>query len=183
MRIPRFTLARPQSAVDAEEIAREDGERHGFDVGILRCGQFYAPDAFDTRAHGRALVDGNRPIVEGSDAALLSKLQADDAASAFVTAAEADQSGIWHAVDSEPVSAATFSTALAERFDAPTPDRAPESVARREMGDGLVELLTSPIPTANDKFCETFGWEPDYPTYEQGLDHVVETWEADGFLV
>lgn len=172
-----------QSAVDAEEIAREDGERHGFDVGILRCGQFYAPDAFHTRAHGRALVDGNRPIVDGSDAALLSQLHVDDAASAFVTAAEADQLGLWHVVDNEPVSAATFSTALAERLDAPTPDRVPESVARQKMGDGLVELLTSPMPTANDRFRETFGWEPEYPTYEEGLDHVVETWKANAFLV
>ncbi len=172
-----------ESAVDAEEIAREAGEHHGFIVSILRCGQFYAPDAFHTRAQGTALVRGDRPIIDDSDDALLSRIYVDDAASAFVATAEAGRSGLWHVVDDEPVSDAEFSTSFADRLDASAPERVSEEKARQEMGDGRVELLTTPIPTSNDTFRADIGWEPEYPTYEEGLDHVIETWESDDFPV
>lgn len=171
-----------QSAVDAEDISMEADEQYGFDVGILRCGYFYDPDAYHTKEHGNALIRGDQPIIEGSEAAKISRLHASDAASAFVAAAEGNLSGIWHVVDDEPVTMAAFSTALAERLDAPAPKRISEAVARREMGDVQVELLSTPMPTSNDKLRAETDWEPKYSTYKEGLDHVVETWESDGFL-
>lgn len=172
-----------QSAVDAEEIARKAGEQHGFDVGVLRCGYFYAPDAYTTRTRGEALVRGELSIIDGSADSRISCLHADDAASAFVAAVEADSSGLWHVVDTEPVSAAEFFTALVERLDAPAPERISEEVARQEMGDGQVDLLTSSMVTSNERFKTEIGWESEYSTYQEGLDHVVETGESEGFPV
>ncbi|HYY59085.1 MAG TPA: NAD-dependent epimerase/dehydratase family protein, partial [Pyrinomonadaceae bacterium] len=37
-----------QSALDAEQIAIEAGERNGFKTIVLRCGYFYGPDASHT---------------------------------------------------------------------------------------------------------------------------------------
>ncbi|ELZ05884.1 NAD-dependent epimerase/dehydratase family protein [Natrialba asiatica] len=171
-----------QSAVDAEEIALEAGENYGFDVGVVRCGYFYAPDAYHTRAHGEALVRGKQPIIEGSEDAKISRIHASDAASAFVAVAEAGESGVWHAVDDEPVSAAAFSTSLAEHLDAPVPKRVSAETARRSVGDIQVKLLTNPMLTSNSKLRTEAGWEPAYPTYQDGLNDVVETWGEEGYL-
>jgi nucleoside-diphosphate-sugar epimerase len=46
-----------------------------------------------------------------------------------------------------------------------------------------VRLLTKSMPTTNERFRETFDWEPKYPSYRDGLDEVVETWRSDGLLV
>ncbi|MFC6964543.1 NAD-dependent epimerase/dehydratase family protein [Halocatena marina] len=168
-----------QSAVDAEDISMEAGELYDFDVGILRCGYFYAPDAYHTRKHGEALIQGDQPIIGGSETAKISRVHVSDAASGFVAAAEGNLSGIWHVIDDEPVSMAEFSTALAERLDAPAPERISEAVARREMGDIQVDLLSSPMSTSNDKLQAETDWEPKYSTYKDGLDHVVEHWESE----
>ena len=77
---------------------------------------------------------------------------------------------------------AEFSTALAERLDAPAPERISEAVARRDMGDVQVDLLSSPMSTSNDKLQAETDWEPQFSTYKDGLDHVVERWGSEGFL-
>ena len=38
------------------------------------------------------------------------------------------------------------------------------------------------MPTHNDRFREAFGWTPEYPTVEEGLDRVVDRWAADGTI-
>lgn len=171
-----------QSAVDAEDISREAGEQYGFDVSILRCGYFYASDSYHTKEQGEALIQGNQPIIDGSEDAKISRVHVSDAASGFVAAAEGNLSGLWHVIDNEPVTMAEFSTTLAERLDASAPERVSEEVARREMGDVQVELLCTPMPTSNDKLRAETDWEPQYSTYKEGLDHVVKTWESEGFL-
>ncbi|WP_227377959.1 NAD-dependent epimerase/dehydratase family protein [Haladaptatus halobius] len=171
-----------QSALDAEEIAVEAGEQHGFDVSVLRCGNFYGVDSYYTRADGEGLIHGERPIIEGTQETLLSYLHADDAARAFVAAAEATQSGLWHVVDDEPMSDAEYVSILAERLDASAPGHISNEAAREAMGDITVELLTNAWPTSNDKFRREIGWEPTYPTCREGLTQVVNEWESEGFL-
>jgi nucleoside-diphosphate-sugar epimerase len=171
-----------QSALDAEEIAVEAGEQHGFDVSVLRCGHFYGSDSYYTRADGEGLIRGERPIIENSENTLLSYLHADDAARAFVATAEATQSGLWHVVDDEPISDAEYVSILAERLDASAPEHISNEAAREAMGDITVELLTNAMPTSNDKFRTDIGWEPTYPTCREGLTQVVNSWKSEGFL-
>ena len=45
-----------RSALDGEQIALEAGEQYGFNVSVLRCGGFYAPDAYHTRALAQGLL-------------------------------------------------------------------------------------------------------------------------------
>ncbi|WP_330633250.1 NAD-dependent epimerase/dehydratase family protein [Halocatena halophila] len=171
-----------QSAADAEDISREAGGQYNFDVGVLRCGYFYAPDAYHTLAHGQDLIQDNKPLIKGSEAADISRVHVSDAASGFVAAAEEHLSGVWHVTDDEPVTMAAFSTALAERLDAPAPEWISETKARQAMRDAQVNLLTTPMVTSNEKLRTATEWEPSYPTYKTGLDHVVETWESDRML-
>lgn len=172
-----------QSALDAEEIAVEAGEQNGFDVSVLRCGNFYGADSYYTQADGEGLTRSERPIIEGTQDTLLSYLHADDAARAFVAAAEAPQSDLWHVVDDEPMSDAEYVSILAERLDESVVGHISEEAAREAMGDITVELLTNAWPTSNEKFRTDIGWEPTYPTCREGLTQVVSSWESEGFLL
>ncbi|WP_323173632.1 NAD(P)-dependent oxidoreductase [Natrialba sp. PRR66] len=172
-----------QSALDAEEIAVEAGEQYGFDVSVLRCGNFYAPDSYFTRADGEGLIRDERPIIEDSENTLLSFLHADDAARAFIATAEAPQNGLWHVVDNEPMSDAEYISILAERLDASSPGQISKETAYEAMGDITAELLTNAWPTSNDKFRTEIGWEPTYPTCREGLTQVVDAWTSEGFLL
>ncbi|EFW92137.1 NAD-dependent epimerase/dehydratase [Haladaptatus paucihalophilus DX253] len=176
-----------RSALDAERIVRRGGEDGDFDVGILRCGWFYSPESAHTRQMGSGLLDRKFPILGdgplGRRDAALSILHVEDAARAFAAAVESDATGRWHVTDDEPVSLATMLTAFANRLGAPTPRRIPGWVARPFVGEHSVRLLTNSMPTTNERFRETFDWNPRYSSYRDGLDEVVETWRDDGLLV
>ena len=173
-----------RSAARVEDLLAEAGADRGFDVTVLRCGFFYAPDAAHTRQFGRDLLAGDMPIVGGGllgrRDAELSLVHADDAARAFAEAIDAEASGTYHVVDDEPVTTATLLSALADRLDAPSPSRVPGWLARFFVGTETVATLTNPMPTTSERFRQDVGWEPRYPSYREGLDQVVATWLDDG---
>lgn len=72
--------------------------------------------------------------------------------------------------------------AFADALDAPQPFRGPAWLARPLAGKDTVWLLTRSMPTTNDAFKRETGWEPTYPTYQEGLEQVVQTWVDDGTL-
>lgn len=175
-----------RSAAATEDFLRGTSEARGFDLAILRCGFFYAPDAAHTREWGERLLDRRLPAVGGGllgrrDAAL-SFVHATDAARAFVDAIEAGATGVYHVVDDEPVTVAAFYRRFAGLLEAPSPLRIPGWLARFVVGDVAATLLTSPMPTTNERLRREVGWEPDYPTYREGLEQVVETWREEGTL-
>lgn len=178
--------ARPQpdpitlSALDAERIAVEAGERHGFGVAVLRCGMFYGPEASHTRFMAEGLRKRRLPVIGAGDA-VLSCLHVDDAASAFVATSEsAGRSGLWHVVDDQPVTVRELLYYFAERLGAPTPRRVPVWLARLVAGDYATGFFTTSTRTSNAKFRHDLGWSPRYPSYREGIDQVVETWESGG---
>lgn len=182
----RYPDRATQSAADVEDVLEAQAATDSFDATILRCGFFYAPDARDTRTWGERLLDGNLPIVGGGlfgrQDAELSFIHVDDAAAAFVAAIEAQAGGIYHVVDDESVTGATFFKTFADLLDAPEPSRIPAWLARFFVGKINAKGLTHPMPTTNEKVKDELGWRPKYPTYRDGLKQVVETWNADGTL-
>ena len=168
------------SSLDAERIAQKAGARYGFDVGTLRFGSFYSADAWHTKTMRDALVQ-RRPAMVGPGTNVWSFVHADDAASAFVTAADRPRSGVWHVVDDRPAALAAFLSAMAKRLGAPPPRGFPKSLARLVLGKYVTELLTASFPTTNARFRRDFGWQPRFPSIEDGLDEVVAFWRAEGF--
>lgn len=182
----RYPDRATQSAADVENVLEERAATDGFDATILRCGFFYAPDARDTRVWGERLLNGDLPIVGGGllgqRDAELSFVHVDDAAAAFVAAIEAQASGIYHVVDDEPVTGPKFFETFAGLLGAPEPSRIPAWLARFFVGKINAKGLTHPMPTTNERVKDELGWKPTYPTYQDGLKQVVETWNADGTL-
>jgi nucleoside-diphosphate-sugar epimerase len=175
-----------RSAAEVENLLAERAEREGFDAAVLRCGFLYAPDARDTRTWGERLRSGDMPVVGGGllgrRDAELSVVHADDAAAAFVVAVETGASGLYHVVDDEPVTGAALFGTFADLLSAPEPSRIPAWLARFFVGKVNAKGFTSPMPTTNEKAKRDLGWEPEYPTYREGLRQVVDTWAADGTL-
>lgn len=164
-----------QSAVDAEAIACETGSSEGFVTMILRGGAFYDCDS----AHTRMLAEGIRkramPIIGRGDA-VWSIVHTDDGASAYVAAAEQPRDGLWHIVDDEPVTVRVLLGAIAERLGAPRPRRVPTWLAKWIAGERAVAYFTRSTRTTNARFRRDFGWAPKYPTYREGLEQIVSTW-------
>ena len=169
-----------RSALDGEQLAREAGERQGFAVGVLRCGGFYAADAGHTRMLEEGLARRAIPIV-GRGEAVWAALHADDAAAAFVAAAKAGRSGLWHVVDDQPAPVADLLNGLARRIGAPPPRRVPAWLARLLAGEEVVRRFTTSTRTSNARFRRDVGWSPRFPTFGEGLDQVVAAWQAEGF--
>jgi nucleoside-diphosphate-sugar epimerase len=175
-----------QSAADTEDILDSAADRHGFDATILRMGFFYGPDGRHTRMFAENLLAGELPVVGGGllgrGDAELSLIHADDAARAVAESVDSRIEGLYHVVDDHPVTVAEYFETFAELLDAPDPRRIPWWLVRPFAGRDMTNFLTSSMPTSSDKFRRATGWEPDYPTYRDGLEQIVETWAEDGTL-
>jgi nucleoside-diphosphate-sugar epimerase len=172
---PTFPDAITRSALDGEGIAQEMAELHGFDTAVLRCGAFYGPESAHTRGMAQALAQRQMPIV-GSGKNYWHPLHIDDAASAFVAAAEAGRSGLWHVVDNEPVTLRDLLTSFAKQLGAQPPRRVPVWLARLLAGSNAVDFVIRTTQTSNARFHDEFGWSPQYPTYREGLEQVASAW-------
>ena len=168
------------SALDAERIAREAGASHGFDTLTLRCGGFYSADSWHTRILAESIAKG-RPVLIGRHSPVWSLIHTDDAASAFVTAAEAPKTGVWHIVDNRPVPLSAFLGELAMRLGARPPRRMPRWLARMFLGRYGTRLLSSSFSTSSVRFRRDFGWRPSFPTYQEGVEEIASAWKAEGF--
>ena len=167
-----------QSAIDAEVIAREAESAEGFTVSILRGGYFYDSDSAHTRMIAAALRKRQMPIIGGGEA-VWAMIHSDDAASAYVLAAEKPRSGVWHIVDNELVPVRTFLNEFVARLEAPAPRRVPVWLAKWLAGEQVVEYFTRSTRTTNARFRRDFGWTPRYPTYREGLEQIVAEWNAE----
>jgi nucleoside-diphosphate-sugar epimerase len=166
-----------QSAIDAEAIAREAKSAEGFNVAILRCGYFYDAESAHTRMFADALRKRQMPII-GSGEPLWAMIHTDDAASAYVAAAENPKSGFWHIVDNELVPMQIFLKEFAARLGAPTPRHVPVWLAKWLAGEPAVAYFTKSTRTTNACFRRDFGWVPRYPTYRDGLAQIIEVWKS-----
>lgn len=169
-----------RSAFEGEQIAAAAGERYGFDVAVLRCGGFYAADASHTRAFAEGLLKRRLPLI-GGGAAVSANLHVDDAAGAFVAAAEAGRGGLWHVTDDEPTTIREMLSEFARRLGAPAPPRLPLWLARLFLWKGVIEFFTRSTRTSNRLFREEVGWSPRFPSFGAGLGEVVGTWRTEGF--
>lgn len=169
-----------RSAFDGEQIALAAGEKYGFNVSVLRCGGFYAADAHHTRSFARGLLKRRLPLI-GAGEAVSANIHADDAASAFMAAAEAGKRGLWHVTDDEPTTIRDMLFEFAGQLGASTPRRIPLWLAGLFVGKSVVEFFTRSTRTSNRLFREEHGWSPQFSSFRVGLAEVLGTWRTEGF--
>lgn len=169
-----------RSAFDGEQIAFEAGEKFGLSVSVLRCGGFYAPDATHTRMFAEGLLKRRLPLI-GAGAGISANIHADDAASAFVAAAEAGKRGLWHITDDEPATIKEMLFEFARRLESPMPRKIPLWLARLFVWRGVIEFFTRSTRTSNRLFREEFNWSPQFSSFNVGLKQVINSWKTEGF--
>jgi len=170
-----------ESTVAAEAMAIEAESEGQMAATTLRFGNFYAHDAFHTRFMGERLVHHKLPVI-GSGLAEVSLTHADDAADAFLAAAEKPRSGIFHVVDDEPVPWKPFLAGFAQLLGSPEPRHVSPWMARLAVGKYTTKFFTLPMRTSNAKFKAAFGWTPRFPTFREGLVDIISKWDGENFL-
>lgn len=170
-----------QSAIDAEKITAESGKGLGFEAAILRCGFFYSADSFHTKLYADYLKRGRMAVNDGGKAKW-SMLHVEDAAGAFVAAAEAGRSGLWNVIDNYPVPTGEFFSYFAEKIGSHPPRHLPGWLLRLLAGKYAAEFLSVSMEASNARFKKDLGWEPRYPTYKEGLSEVIARWREEGLI-
>ncbi|TVR70001.1 MAG: NAD(P)-dependent oxidoreductase [Sphaerobacteraceae bacterium] len=165
-----------QSAAAAERIALNAGDEYGFTSTVLRGGWFYGPDAWHTQSFGERLKKRMLPII-GDGSAYWSILHVDDAANAYLVGIEHQPAGVFHVVDDEPVQVGEFFRYFAEIQGAKPPLRIPAWLARLAAGSFSTDFATTSMITNAEKFKSATGWQPQFPSYREGLSEVVREWE------
>ena len=167
-----------RSALDGERIAAEAGAKYGYKVAVLRCGGFYSADARHTRVLAEGLMKRHLALI-GGGTAVHANVHADDAASAFVRAAEAGKQGLWHVTDDEPATLRDMLTEFARLLDAPKSRTFPLWLARLFVGKGVIDFFTRSTRTLNTRFKQDLDWSPRFPSYREGLRQVVDEWNLN----
>ncbi len=166
-RVPEAKAA--ADAVRAMESQILDASREGTIEGIvLRYGLFYGPDAASTVEMIAMAKRRLLPAIRG-DRSLLPYIHVDDAASATVAALDRAPAGsTYDIVDDEPVSFSEIARAVAAAAGAPTPFVVPSWLPRL-VAPYLARMIELRLPLSNAKARAELGWQPSFPTIQQGL--------------
>ncbi|MCC6905825.1 MAG: NAD(P)-dependent oxidoreductase [Anaerolineae bacterium] len=176
----RTTLA-PVSGMDAyleAEHALQEAttERHISGV-ILRAGMLYAPTLPQTQALFTALREGLAGLGPGADA-YWPLLHVVDAAQAARLALEGDFEGqAFNICDDEPVTQAGLYQVLEQWLGRPPGKSGTEDLLRFIISGSHTALRPS-VRMSNQRAREQLGFQPRYPTFQEGMRAALDEWLA-----
>ena len=127
----------------------------------LRYGFFYGPGTYHDRDRGsisEQVREQKYPVI-GSGSGVFSFVHVEDAASATITALEADP-GIYNIVDDDPSDMATWLPAFARWLGAPDPPRITEEEALRAAGKDAVYYAMHLRGASNARARRQLGFAP-----------------------
>ena len=168
-----------RSAADMEDIVRQ-AENEGLPATILRFATFYSHDAAHTQAMFGAVKKGFFPVISDGDM-YWNLIHVHDAATAVALTVEKRHACLkqtFNICDDEPVLSNTYLDYVAARLEARSPFHIPRWLARLMVGGSLVDALLASVRCRNARFKEMTGWEPEYPTYREGIAAEVDKWQA-----
>ena len=147
-------------------------ERAVVDAGgcALRYGGFYGPGTSlaPGEEHFEAVRKRQFPIV-GDGGGVWSFIHVYDAAEATVLAVEQRAQGVFNVVDDSPERVREWLPDLAEMLGAKPPRRVPRWVGRLFAGEHGVAMMTEIRGASNAKAKRVLGWQPEYPSWRDGV--------------
>lgn len=168
-----------QSAVDMEQTVHR-AESEGLPATILRFGRFYSHDSAHTQAMFRMVRKRLSPVI-GSGDFYWNLIDVDDAATAVTKVVDnfdACLNRTFNIGDDEPVLFETYLNFVADTLGAGSPFHIPVWLARLALGASLVDALMASVRYNSEGLKELTGWEPQNPTYRQGIAAEVKKWLA-----
>lgn len=147
----------------------------GLDVVILSPGFVYGPGGLFKTSFYDTLQKGQLRVF-GKGQNFWSPIQVNDLARAFGLALIKGESGqVYNIVDDSPIS-------LRELVDSITSEQGVEAVGSIPLwlislliGGPLVKSLASSFRVSNQKAKRELGWQPQYPTFKEGIKPVLHT--------
>jgi nucleoside-diphosphate-sugar epimerase len=154
-------------------VERVVTETTGLTGIALRYGGFYGPGTGLGRGGDMLeLVRGRKLPIVGAGQGVWSLIHIHDAARATALAVDHGATGVYNIVDDRPAPVAEWLPALAETVGAKGPRRVPAWLARPMIGRHGVMMMTAMRGSSNAKAKRELGWEPAYPTWREGFQHL-----------
>jgi nucleoside-diphosphate-sugar epimerase len=171
---PDESIEMLQPTLEGERIVDRFTTAGGRGV-VLRFGSFYGPTARGTDEALR-LARWRMSMVGGSPEAYLSSVHTDDVAGAAVAALDAP-SGIYNAVEDEPVTRRDYLDAFSAAFGVRKLRPMPTWLVRLTTGSAAAAVIRS-WRVSNQKLRDATGWSPRYPSVREGWPAVAREREA-----
>jgi nucleoside-diphosphate-sugar epimerase len=177
---PREPTSQLQEIVDAirslEEQLLAAHEQGLIETIILRYGLLYGAASESTRYMLRLIKRRLLPMVSGAQG-FSSWIHIDDAVSATLAAIEAAQSErIYNIVDEHPTSLNEWIAHASYALGAKRPFSIPLWLLRLLM-PFTAEMFSTRLRVSNQKVRSSLDWQPQFPSYREGLGQVVEEYE------
>ncbi|MDX1746549.1 MAG: NAD(P)-dependent oxidoreductase [Halobacteriales archaeon] len=176
-RYPTDPFVRSRKDLVAERLILDAVVEDDVRATILRPAPIYGPGGLFHRFWGSKLSAGKRAAYAGSGDQIWSFVSIWDCVRAYLAAIDTPGEGeIFNVTDDEPVSMRVFLSALAEEMGAPEPFGIPRPIFRIVAGPIFSEPMFSGFPASSDKIRHRLGFEPEHPTYREGVTAVARAY-------
>jgi nucleoside-diphosphate-sugar epimerase len=120
------------------------------------------------------MAQKQRSAIIGSGENYIPNIYAGDAASAIIAAMEKLPVGEKFIIaDDTPVTQKDFSLYLAELINRKKPGHIPAFLFRLIIGKDFYEVIRMNCKVSNEKAKKILGWQPEYPSYREGLKETI----------
>jgi nucleoside-diphosphate-sugar epimerase len=159
--------------------SKQEGERLVLDSGlpavVIRPSHVYGPGGWYANDLVARLRGPGRFAVIGRGDNLWDVVHVDDVASACVIAIEsgAAPGQVFHCADDTPITCYDFLALTARELGLGAPRRIPAAIARLVAGPNAVAAVVRSARSSNAKLKRELGWQPRYPSAEQGVPATI----------
>lgn len=156
---------RAMRRVSAETQLREQADRLGFELVILRVTGIYGPG----RLPVSRIMQGH-PVLRPEDATFTNRIHAADLVQVCLAAMERGENGeIYNVCDGQESSMTDYFLAVADLYELPRPQQISIAEAEQQMNPLMLSYHKESRRMSNRKMIERLGVRLLYPTLEEGL--------------
>jgi nucleoside-diphosphate-sugar epimerase len=157
--------SRAKRRVSAENQLREQADKLGFELVILRVTGIYGPGRLPL-----SQLNKGHEVLKPEDAPRTNRIHSLDLVQICLAAMEKGTNGdIFNVCDGEDSSMSEYFMAVAEMYGLPQPKQLSWSEAEKAMNPLTFSFLKESRQMSNDKMIEKLGIKLKYPTLKEGL--------------
>lgn len=121
------------------------------------------------------MMEKGRSKIIGKGDNCIPNIHASDAANAIIKAIEKQPIGEKFIIaDDAPVTQKDFTIYMAELMNKKSPGHIPSLIIRLVLGKDFFEIIRMNCKVSNAKAKKMLGWQPEYPSYKEGLKAVIK---------
>jgi len=157
--------SRAKRRVSAENQLREQADKFGFELVVLRVTGIYGPGRLPI-----AQLQKGHEVLVPKDAPRTNRIHTLDLVQVCLAAMEKGEDGdIFNVCDGEDSSMSQYFMAVAERYNLPQPKQLSWVEAEKDMNPLTFSFLKESRRMSNQKMVEKLAVKLQYPTLEKGL--------------